>query len=166
MCLDSFIRRTWRRGSHTPLLSLWQWGSQEGPFIALWRSWRGLGALRELLGVDHLPLSCRTLQGSGWQRPQATRLATARKLCRKYGVASIFICHQSTQEGGVTWSATRVRKVRRAVPSLCLDRRSAAEQWSEITASPHHKLSWCWGRTSPRMSRSWLDRRFVSVGCT
>ena len=36
--------------------------------------WRGLGALRELLGVDNLPLSCRTLQGSGWQRPQATRL--------------------------------------------------------------------------------------------
>ena len=56
------------------------------------------------------------------------------------------------------WSATRVRKVRRAVPSLCLDRRSAAEQWSEITASPHHKLSWCWGRTSPRMSRAQLAR--------
>ena len=53
------------------------------------------------------------------------------------------------------WSATRVRKVRRAVPSSCLDRRSAAEQWSEITASPHHKLSWVLKKDIPRMSRSW-----------
>ena len=61
---------------------------------------------------------------------------TARKLCRKY-VSPLHLSPKYSRRRG--WSATRVRKVRRAVPSLCVDRRSAAEQWSEITASPHHK---------------------------
>ena len=74
---------------------------------------------------------------------------TARKLCRKYGVASSFVTKVLKKEGMKCYKG---QKVRRAVPRLCLDQRSAAEQWSEITASPHHKLSWCWGRTSHRMS--------------
>ena len=105
MCLDSFIRRTWRRGSHTPLHQLRTCGNEDPKKDHLShhhaRSWRGLGAPRELLGVDHcLPLSCRTLQGSGWQRPRNqqgwhnSQKALQEVWCR------LFTCHQSTQEGG------------------------------------------------------------------
>ena len=86
---------------------------------------------------------------------------TARKLWRKNGVASSFVTKVLKKE---VVKCYKGQKGPKSSPELVSRRRSAAEQWSEITASPHPKLSWCWGRTSPRMPRSWPDRRFV--GCT
>ena len=66
---------------------------------------------------------------------------TARKLCRKYGVASSFVTKVLKKEGGeVLQGSERSEEQSRACVST---EESAAEQWSKLTASPHHKLSWC-----------------------
>ena len=65
---------------------------------------------------------------------------TARKLCRKNGVASSFVIKVLKKEGVKCYKGQKGPK---SSPELSSCRRSAAEQWSEITASHHPKLSWC-----------------------
>ena len=100
MCLDSFIRRTWRRGSHTPLLTLWQLRIPRRTIYCIIevmeRTWSTEGVAGSKPPASKLPRAARKRMAKAASNKVGI---TARKLCRKYGSTSSFVTKVLKKEG-------------------------------------------------------------------
>ena len=86
---------------------------------------------------------------------------TARKLCRKYGVASSFVTKVLKKEGVKCY---RGQKGPKSSPELLSRPKKRCRAMVRNHCKPSSQTEQVLRKDIPRMSRSWPDRRFV--GCT
>ena len=86
---------------------------------------------------------------------------TARKLCRKYGVASSFVTKVLKKEGVKCYKGQIGPK---SSPELVSRLKKCCQAMVRNHCKPSSETNLVLRKVTPRMSRSWPDRRFV--GCT